>query len=103
MNYLSVRLTHSPVNDAKELVPCEVIISYRICIAADILLGCSYDSFANLTNGNHSCAALRIHCCLAHVCKLLNKNYPNRLSARLSAEDIRKLNHGNIQLAVLCK
>ena len=93
VNNLTVRsAVHSSVNNLEEFSPSHIVARNTICSCALNLLGSADNSFTNLTNGKHSCTACRIHS-KRHFfksLKLLDKDNPNRPSARLSAENIRK-------------
>ena len=83
------------MNNAEELVPCEVIVTDRISVAALVALSRTDDDLADLTDGKHRRTSLGVKSEgeLIHSFKLLYEDNPNRLSAGLSAENIGELKH----------
>ncbi len=100
MDDFPVRHTHCLVDYFEELVPGEIVITYGICVGALVKLGGANYAFGDLADGEHRRAALRIHCYLAHVGKLFDKDDPNRAPAGLNAENIRQLQNRDAHIIV---
>ena len=103
VNNFTVRNTvHSSVNDFKEFSPSQVIARNTVSSCALNLFSSAYNSFTNLANCKHCSASLWIHSerHFFKSLKLFNKDNPNRASARLSTEDIRKFKNCNTHIII---
>ena len=84
--------------DFEHLLPLHVVVTDGITLAALIALQCARDSLSDLLYRDHCTAALGPHCRLFHGADIFDEEHPNRLTPRLCAEDIRKLQHGHIEI-----